>query len=71
MRKVWGDAALQVLFRRAKEVQFKYYYSGRKGDNFSTTAKDGLPSGVEVDVRFMDGPEERTFKRFFPVPLGI
>jgi prepilin-type N-terminal cleavage/methylation domain-containing protein len=70
-RKAWGDAPLQVLLRGAEEVRFKYYYSGRKSDNFSAEAKDRLPSGVEVNVRFRDGLEERTFKRFFPVPLGI
>jgi len=71
VRKAWGDLAGQALLRGVTEVRFKYYYSGRKSDDFSTEAKDGLPSGVEVDVRFKDGAEERTVKRFFPVPLGI
>jgi len=71
MRKVWNDAAPQVLLRGAMEVSFKYFYSGRKGDDFSTEAKGGLPSGVEVGVRYKEGQEERTAKRFFPVPLGM
>ena len=70
-RKIWSDDAPQILLRGALEVRFKYFYSGSKGDNFSTEAKGGLPSGVEIEVRFKDGQEERTFQRFFPVPLGI
>jgi prepilin-type N-terminal cleavage/methylation domain-containing protein len=70
-RKVWADTAPQVIFHGATEVRFKYFYSGRKGDEFSTEAKGGLPSGVEVDVRYKEGQEERTYQRFFPVPLGI
>jgi prepilin-type N-terminal cleavage/methylation domain-containing protein len=71
MRKVWNDTAPQVLLRGITEVSFRYYYSGRKGDDFSTEAKGGLPSGVEVVVRYKEGQEERTAKRFFPVPLGM
>jgi prepilin-type N-terminal cleavage/methylation domain-containing protein len=71
IRKAWADDAPQALLRGATEVRFKYYYSGRKDDNFSSEAKDNLPSGVEVETRFRDGEGERTFRRFFPVPLGL
>ena len=71
VRKVWGESAPQELLRGATEVRFKYFFSGQKNDNFSTEAKGGLPSGVEVEVRFRERDEERLFKRFFPVPVGL
>jgi prepilin-type N-terminal cleavage/methylation domain-containing protein len=71
IRQVWADGAPQVLLRGATEVRFKYHFTGEKGDDFRAEAKDSLPSGVEVEVRFGDGEEERTFRRFFPVPVGL
>ncbi len=70
-RQVWSDAAPQALVHGATEVRFRYYYSGHKDENYSSQAKSSLPSGVEIEVRFNDGENGRTFKRFFPVPAGL
>ncbi len=68
-RNDWGDVS--IMAAGIKELKFKYYYSGMKEYQLHADKSAVLPSGVEVDVRFMDGGEEKTISRFVSIPLGI
>ena len=68
-RNDWGD--VKIMAAGIKELKFKYYYSGSKEYQLHADNSAVLPAGVEVDVRFMEGGEEKTLSRFISIPLGI
>ncbi len=69
LRKMWGEA--RTLFSGATEIHFRYLPRGSKDFSSSAGAKGELPTGVEVEVRYKEGQEERSLKRFFMIPVGI
>lgn len=69
IRNDWGEA--RTLAAGIRGLKFKYYYIGAKEYQVHADDSAVLPSGVEVEVRFMDGAEEKMMSRFVSVPLGI
>lgn len=68
-RNDWGDS--RSLVTGIQELKFKYYYAKSKEYQLHADNQTALPSGIEVDVRFKEGGEEKVISRFITVPLGL
>lgn len=69
LRDAWG--APRTLVRGLKRVRFKYYPAGTNESKLSIDISEPFPAGIEAELTFYSGTEEKTLKRFVPIPAGL
>ncbi len=67
-RDAWGEE--RVLVSGVALLMFRYFFPGSSDPRSAISEKTGVPSGIEVEVRFNEGGEERSVRRYVPVPVG-
>ncbi len=68
LRGSWGEP--RPMIKGLKRVRFKYFSTA--GDyRLSQDPGDPFPAGVEVELLFMNGSNEKFLRRFVPVPAGL
>jgi prepilin-type N-terminal cleavage/methylation domain-containing protein len=65
----WGSVKIEVS--GVKELRFRYFYPGSSEPALTAAEDKGLPSGVEVEIRFPGGDGDKILKRYVPIPAGV
>ena len=69
LQEEWGSD--EVVVPAVKSLRFHYFYTASKDPHMSVDEGDAIPSGVEVELDFSSGKEEKVFKRYIAVPAGV
>lgn len=68
LRGAWQTE--RILIRGLQRVRFRYMTVS--GDyKAQQDVGDPLPAGVEVELTFRNGQDEKTLRRFVPIPAGL
>ena len=63
-------ASARIVVGGVKEFRFRYFYPGSSEPSLTASDDKGLPSGVEVEIRFPGDDGDRILKRYVPIPAG-
>ncbi|MBF0386500.1 MAG: hypothetical protein HQL20_01430 [Candidatus Omnitrophica bacterium] len=61
----------RTLVQGLKSARFRYLSAADADYKLSQEPGGPIPAGVELELSFMNGTEERTLRRFVPVPAGL
>jgi prepilin-type N-terminal cleavage/methylation domain-containing protein len=65
----FGPARVDV--KGVKELRFRYFFSGSKDPHMSAGGDGLIPSGVEVEIRLLENGEDKVYRRYVPIPVGV
>lgn len=69
LKDKWQDAEVPVV-TGIEQLEFHYDVSSDKGFLLKSQISEGIPSGVIVEVKFMDAGGQHQLRKYLAIPVG-
>jgi hypothetical protein len=65
----WAGA--RIVCAGLRDIHFRYFTAGSSDYRSSQGTGDVFPAGIEIELLFMSGSQEKKLRRYIAIPAGI